>query len=756
MKIRSIVSMSLSAACLALVTSACSDANAAKQSAFENGKKFAEAGQTGKAIAEYRNALRRDPRFGEARFKLAEAYSTQGNVTAAFREYIRAADLLPNDAAAQSKAAEYLLAARRFEDAKTRAEKTLTIDPKNVQALIIRATAMAGLKDVPGAIEEIEEAIRTGAEDGRVVATLGALRAVDGQDVDAEATFKRAIQISPSTVEPRLALASFYWSKGRRKDLEETLDQARQLDPKHPNVNRMLASLYIATGRAPDAEIPLLALAQVEPKARILLAEYYIGMKKPEKALPVLKDLSSQKSSYASATLRMAEIERAGGRRDSAEKMVDEVIKKEPRNADAHTIRSGWRLLERNNDAALSAAKSAIEADPASARAQFAFAQAQAAKGQRDDAIKALNEVLRLNPRVVAAQLMLSRLQLQMGNVDAASKAAVEAQKTAPGLPDVELALARSLLARGQVREAEAPVKVMLDRYPQLSASHAVNGLLLVTKKDYVGARAAFQRALDRNPDDLDALNGMLALDGMNKSLSTAVARIDQRVQKNPKNPALLMTAARTYAAAREFDKAEQALRTVLDVDANNLQAYLLLARTYIAQKRLDDALAQFDAAVKRSPGSVGAATMSGIILQVQNKPAEAQKRYEAIVAANQRAPVAANNLAWLYAESGTKLTEALTLAQAAKSQMPDSPEVSDTLGWVYYKQNLPQLAVPPLEESVKKEPMNAAYQYHLGLAYAKAGMGDKARVALQKALQINPQFDGADVARKTLADLRG
>ena len=59
------------------------------------------------------------------------------------------------------------------------------------------------------------------------------------------------------------------------------------------------------------------------------------------------------------------------------------------------------------------------------------------------------------------------------------------------------------------------------------------------------------------------------------------------------------------------------------------------------------------------------------------------------------------------------------------------------------------------VEESTAKEPNNASYQFHLGLAYAKAGVKDKARTALERALRISSQFEGAEVARKTLADLQ-
>ena len=89
-----------------------------------------------------------------------------------------------------------------------------------------------------------------------------------------------------------------------------------------------------------------------------------------------------------------------------------------------------------------------------------------------------------------------------------------------------------------------------------------------------------------------------------------------------------------------------------------------------------------------------------------------------------------------------------------ARTQLPDRPEVNDTLGWIYHKKGLSALAVSPLLQSIQKDPTNATYHYHLGMAYAGSGDKDKARDSLQKALSMNPKFDGADEARKTLADL--
>jgi len=53
------------------------------------------------------------------------------------------------------------------------------------------------------------------------------------------------------------------------------------------------------------------------------------------------------------------------------------------------------------------------------------------------------------------------------------------------------------------------------------------------------------------------------------------------------------------------------------------------------------------------------------------------------------------------------------------------------------------------------KEPENATYHYHLGLAYAKAERPVLARQHLERALQIDPKYRAAEDVRKQLAQLK-
>ena len=150
-----------------------------------------------------------------------------------------------------------------------------------------------------------------------------------------------------------------------------------------------------------------------------------------------------------------------------------------------------------------------------------------------------------------------------------------------------------------------------------------------------------------------------------------------------------------------------RALQDALSIDPANLQAYLDLTRMYVEAGRLDDVRTQLEAIAARQPKAIWAPTMIAISLELQNRPAEARDRYRKVLEIDSRAAIANNNLAMIYMTEGQDLNMALQLAQTAVQVLPNSPEVHDTLGSVYLKQNLPALAVGPFALSATQDPAN-------------------------------------------------
>jgi putative PEP-CTERM system TPR-repeat lipoprotein len=734
------------------------DPEVAKREYLASGDQFLSQGRAREAIVQYRNALRHDPRFGEARYKLAEALVQDGDWTRAGREYIRAADLLPKDVQAQLKAGQFLLFARQFEDATTRAHNALALDRKNVDAQILLGNALAGLKDLEGAVEEIQEAIKLDPNNRLGYVSLAALEHAAGRQAEAEAAFKKAIEADPKYVPARLGLANFYWATRRAAETAQTLREAYTIDPDHPLTNRMLALFQIATGRPGDAEPYFVKLAQVseDPDAQSILADYYIATGRSDKAVPVLEQMASSPEARGAADLRLAELDFREGRRPEAQKRLNGLLEREPGNASILLLQARFLSAEGRLEEAIDRLQAAASANPALAEAQFALGQAYAAKNDHERAMQAFNETLRLNPRAVAAQLELARLELAAGRPDSSIQFAEQALKNAPRSPEAKLALVRGLMARRDVRRAESELQSLIKQYPDDAAVHTQAGILSAMKGDRSGAARTLARALELDPSNLDALAALVSLDLAEKNSSRAISRVEARLARAPNDPGALVLAARTYGSAGDLKKAEQALRKTIEVDSVNFQAYGMLGRLYLSQQRLDEALAEFDELSKRQPRPVRAHTLAGVILEAQKKPEEARKRYEQALAIDPEMPVAANNLAWMYAETGGNLDVALQLAQTATRRLPDDPAIQDTLGWIYYKKGLAALAVPPFRRSVELDPKNPIFHFHLGLAYMKAGDSPKARTALQQALALAPDFAGATEAKQALASIKG
>jgi tetratricopeptide (TPR) repeat protein len=242
-----------------------------------------------------------------------------------------------------------------------------------------------------------------------------------------------------------------------------------------------------------------------------------------------------------------------------------------------------------------------------------------------------------------------------------------------------------------------------------------------------------------------------VGLDLQSKQVGDAVARVEAALAKLPNKPELLALAAQVYTTAGDSPKAEQALKRAVAADPRFSMGYAMLAAHYLRQQRLDEARTEFEGMVKRDPSAAGPRTMVGVILETQGKRAEAKKWYEDTVAATNDAPVVANNLAMIYANEGNNLDQALQLAQAAKQRLPENADVDDTLGWIYYKKGLANLAIGPLESAIKRAPDNAEILYHLGLTYASLGDKAKARTALERAVKLNPGLAADQTAQQAL-----
>jgi putative PEP-CTERM system TPR-repeat lipoprotein len=740
----------------AILTGCSPDPNVAKRRYVESGDRYAAAQKYREAVLEYRNAIQQDASFGEARYKLAGVYLELRDMPNALREYVRAADLLPDDVEAQLWAAKMLVLSGDFGDAKTRADKALEKDPRNVEAQILRGNALAGLKDLDAAISQISEAIALDPDRGVSHANLGMMELVRGNREEAESSFKKAVELDSTSVLARLALANFYWATGNTAAAQTALQDALALDPRHVVANRAMAMLHLASGTAAEAEPYLKALAEIAgtADAQFALARFYALSKRWQEATGVLNALRSNTQTGDRASLELAKIALAQGQVAAAESTVDGVLAAKPDDVDAMLIRAAILVQQQRRQEALALAERAVSLRPSSIEAQFSLGRLLAANQRPEDAKRAFNAVLALNPGATSAQLELAKLHLASGATETSVSIASEVAAREPHNSDASLVLARGLVARRDFVRAETVLRQLVASFPRSAAVHSQLGIVAAMKGDRAAAAQEFELALEANPFELEAIGGLSLLDIAAGRRTQATERLDRLIEQAPNNAGLLTLAARTRLVLRDAPAAEDLLRRAIAADPAMLVAYTTLGQVYLSERRLDDALTTFQALAKRQSPAVPALTMVGMIQQMQGRDGDARATFEKVLQLDSRAAVAANNLAWIYAEQGDKLDAALQLAQTAKAALPDQPEVDDTLGWVYYKRGLYPLAVSTMQRSVDKAPTNAVFHYHLGLAHAKNGDPIRAKHSLAEALKLQADFDGASEAARVMDEL--
>jgi Flp pilus assembly protein TadD len=165
------------------------------------------------------------------------------------------------------------------------------------------------------------------------------------------------------------------------------------------------------------------------------------------------------------------------------------------------------------------------------------------------------------------------------------------------------------------------------------------------------------------------------------------------------------------------------------------------LGETQRRKGDINAAIDTFRRCSQSSPSDTSCLTELGMIYEGTGKQDQAKPIWEQILRIQPDHPLALNNLAYAKAQDGVDLDQALTMSQKARQQMPNSPMVSDTLGWIYVKKNLSDDAVRIFKDLTTQVPDSPTFHYHYGVALLQKGDKPSAKKELEKALADKPSI---------------
>jgi len=154
--------------------------------------------------------------------------------------------------------------------------RSLSIDPAEPTALEARSHFRAGFKgDYEGALADLEAAIKVAPGGSTTWNAIGNVQAARNANREAEAAFKKSIELDPQDPLSHANLALFYLDIGRIKDAKREIDAALAIDPAFDIALVARGRYYLQTGELDKAVDDLLAASVANPgysQAQLLLA----------------------------------------------------------------------------------------------------------------------------------------------------------------------------------------------------------------------------------------------------------------------------------------------------------------------------------------------------------------------------------------------------------------------------------------------------------------------------------------------------
>jgi tetratricopeptide (TPR) repeat protein len=755
---------------LLLLASCTRDPKVQAQQALNNANKFFAKAKYREAAIMYKRALQKDMRFGEAYYRLGLTELKLANYGDALRMLRRAVELQPTNTDAITKLADlYMLAATQnatqapqlLGEVSDLSAKLLQQNPDSFDGHRLVGQVDLLKKDPKAAIPEFEKANQARPFQTDLVLVYFQALVLDDRFPEAE---KLAYQLidKEKTYAPIYDLLYVQYAKQKNVEAGEKLLKMKVANnPTQSKYLVQLAGHYFYTGKQPemDAVIQQLTDEKKFPEGHLLAGDFYnFRLRRPDDARTQyeagIKAFPKDKATYQK---RLVELYASTGKNQQANDLLAQILKDNPKDNDAISYRAALMITTGNREqinAAANDLQALVTKSPQNHLYHFNLAKALVAKGELEPARLQLEETIKIRPDFIAARLILARIYMAKGEP---AKALQESEGVL-GLDknNLQAHLLRStaLLGMGDRDQARAELDAITRAFPTNPEARYQVGYLAYQDRDFKKSEQIFGEMYKANPADSRGLAGVTESLAAENRMADAIKMTQEAVAKEPQRRDLKLVLAKYYVRSERYDEAIGIYNTLIQQDPRSADLLFQLGETERRKGDLNTAMDVFRRCSQAAPSDTTCLIQLGLILDGTGKGEQAKPIYEQILKIQPDQGVALNNLAYIKAQEGVDLDQALTMSQRARQKMPNAPEVLDTLGWIYIKKNLSEDAVRVYQDLTVKVPGNPTFHYHYGMALLQKGDKQSAKSEFEKALSDKPSKDDEAKIRDLLAKI--
>lgn len=735
------------------------------QKYVDAGNRFLQARKLDDASINFRKAIQKDPNLAEAYFGLGKVFLQQGRAREAYAALNRTVELAPENMAAKQSLATLALAGylgdrRRpknlYDQLNKLAADFLKRDPNSYDGLRLKAYITLNDNQRADAIGYFRKALQAKPHDPEMTVALAQVLFQEGPTSgEGEKMLTDLIQQHKDAGPAYDALYRYYSISKRPVDAENILKNKVAANPKQAGYLLQLADHYRRAGKVPEMKATIATMLndpKTFPKGLMFAGDFYNQRGDREQALqnyeqgakaPSSDQLAYQKRAVATLT--------ALGRSDEALSLTDEALRTHGKDPELHMTRALILLSQKKADPAFAELQQMDQNQQNNAAVKYQLGRALLLKGKTSEATKSWQESAKLQPNYLEPKVALGSLALDNRRYEEAQRWADQVISLSPGNLSAQIVRVNALQGLGRAAEAKTLLTQLRQQAPGNAAIEQEYAFLTLRENNPAEAEKIFRSIYTPGQENVRPLTGLVEALFVQKRNDEALHVLQNDLTKAPGRPSVQMLLANSFLAAGQPESAVHALEQMGTAHPDLPQVPMRLGQIEGGRGNWEAALADFQKARQLAPQSTEPVIAKAEVEERLGRNNEARQDYQAVLKTEPTNLVALNNLAYMTADSGGNLEEALRMITTASQKLPKQPNLSDTLGYVYLKQKKVNSALQVFGNLAHQYPANATFRFHHALALIESGSKEQARKELEAALADKPAPDLASKIREAL-----
>jgi tetratricopeptide (TPR) repeat protein len=725
-----------------------------KRGYVEKGNNLFDHGKYEDASINYRNAIQKDPNYGDAYYRLGLAAIKQNKPLDAYNALFRASQLLPNNIEIKEKfgaiCLEYYLRdskrpQRLYQQIQLTSTELLARDPSSFEGLRLKGFLAHEDRKPQEAISYFRRALLTRPWNPQVTTAFIETLLENGQYPEGEKTALELVSREKTYGPIYDVLYNFYFNANRVPDAENILKLKVANNPKQAGDILQLAGHYQRVQKPTEVRETLQKLLDDPkdfPDAQLRVGDFYLAEKDYPQAVRFYQqaEQNNPKDKVGLEKRAMAAM-LASSKYDDAMRQVTQILKDNPNDEIALRMRADLLIntgKPANAGEALQILQKLLSSHPneLDPPLRLNLGRAYVLKGDLGAARGQFEEALRERKDFAAAQYELSKLYLKRQQPAEALQAANAAVALRPNDRRARLLQAWSLASTGEAVKARAILDQLIKESPKDTDARMQLGLLALKQGNYREAADTLED-LGQGGDPSVATSLAAAYVGLHQ-YAKAQQTLAQALKLSPGSVVLRSELAETTALQGDFSLSITQFQNLLSQDPKSAPLHFRLGEVYQAKGDQINALLFYQQAHQLAPNEATPALVYADALDRAGRADEAKALYLQIVKTHPDNAPALNNAAYFLSDHGD-LDQAEKLAEKALDKSPGQPGFSDTLGYIYLRKGQRDTALRMFSDLVRRYPTFSIFHYHLGLALLQKGDQPAAKKELLKALATHP-----------------